>query len=231
MTDHELSSLLQEWKRTPAPPSLNARVLGPRRLPPSSWWDGIPGSLISVAGAVAGVVGVWLLITLAPKQSTPVPATVAPQAHVEQATPAVPPPTVAVPVEKKLKPVLPRAFSVGGLPPAARPPKPTLAKKPLTVQTAENLTTAAPKLLNGPIPTYPADAPPLAFATTLKLRIRIGKDGRVLDAAVIDGDPLLSSVAIEAVKAWLYEPNIVNGEPAEATIETDVVFEPIRKKK
>jgi len=204
MTDDDLSNLLKEWKRTPAPPSLNARVLGSLTLPPSHWWDRIPASLTTAAGAVAGGLAVWVLITLA--------ARTAPQVSVEQSKPPVTPAVVSEPVAKENKP------------PAVKPAKPVQAKKPVKAPPAENLTTASPRLLSGPVPVYPADAPLLKSPITLKLRIRIGTDGRVIDAEVIDGDPLLSSIALEAVKAWLYEPG------AETTTEVDVVFEPRKKK-
>lgn len=208
MTDNELSNLLKEWKRTPAPPALSARVFKPRALPPSSWWDRIPASLTAAAGAVAGGLGVWALIALTiHPQAAPIPQ----QAKVEQSQPPVTPAVAPEPVAKEL-------------PPTPKPPKPVQAKKLAKAPPAENLTTASPRLLNGPVPLYPDDAPLLRSPITLKLRLRIDTKGRVIDAEVIDGDPLLSSIALEAVKAWLYEPG------AAATTEVEVVFEPKKKK-
>jgi protein TonB len=156
---------------------------------------------------------VVLLVTWAPKQSVQTAAApVAQPVTVEQT--AVEPATV-----EQVKPRV-----------TAPPVKAPVAKKP-EAPAAESPSTAAPKLLSGPTPAYPIDAPPLTVATTLKVRIRVGKDGRVIDASVIDGDPLLNSIALEAVRTWTYEPLVLNGVPMEATIETDVVFEPIRKKK
>ena len=199
MTDDELSTLLQEWKRTPAPASLSRRVFGSPKPPSPSWWDRIPGSLVALTGAGAGVLGVWGLSTLTlthESLSTPPP----------MARPAatVPTPNVQPPPETK---------------PATQNRK----TKPIKVS-------VSPRLLSGPVPIYPADAS-LPLITTVKLRIRIGKDGHVVDASVIEGDPLLEAFAIKAVMAWFYEPGLVNGQPAEASTEVTVTFEPKPKKK
>jgi outer membrane biosynthesis protein TonB len=53
----------------------------------------------------------------------------------------------------------------------------------------------------------------------------VGKDGRVTEAEVIDGDPVLTSLAIDAVKEWLFQPGLSNGEPTEAFTEVEVIFE------
>ena len=212
MTDDELSNLLQEWKPTPAPPSLKTRVFGSRRLPSSSMWDKIPGSLVAITGAAAGVLGVWGLITATTQWIHPAPAAV-----VEQATPLA--------AEKSIVKEPPLLPSINKATPRSGRTKPVAAPAPPSVATV------SPRLLNGPEPVYPAGAPLLVSTTTVKLRIRVGKDGRVIDASVIEGDPLLDPLAIEAVKGWLYEPWLLNGEPAEVVTEVNVTFEPKPKKK
>ena len=52
----------------------------------------------------------------------------------------------------------------------------------------------------------------------------IAKDGTVQDVELIDGDPLLSPAAIEAVKQWVYRPTLLNGEPVEVITQVDVNF-------
>ena len=221
MTDDELSNLLQAWKRTPAPASLNARVFPARRPPaptptPSptpfpTWWDRIPGSLTAVAGAVAGALVVWLLITWAPSradQTVPEPAPV-----IEQAKPLV---AVEQPVAKQLPTPNPLAAKL----PKAKQPQPVAIPKPPAPANAP------PRLINGPVPTFPTEFVPLLSKTTVKMSVRIGKDGRVIDISVIDGDPLLRSIAVEAVMGWLFEPPLENGEPTEAVTEIDVVLSP-----
>jgi hypothetical protein len=47
-----------------------------------------------------------------------------------------------------------------------------------------------------------------------------------LDAVVIEGEPALRDIAIEAVKQWLYTPKLVNGNPTETAYEMDISFQP-----
>lgn len=211
MTDHELSNLLREWKRTLAPPSLDERVFGSRRLPPapphSGWWGRIPGSFVGMSGVLAGGLVVWGLLGLLPTRSihsaaTPEPVT---------STLPLAPPVAEQESAKQLGP--------------SQAPKPAKkAPKAKSVASPEHLKTEAPRLVTGQVPLYPADLPPLITPITVKLRVRIGTDGRVTESEVIDGDPLLNSLAIEAVNEWLFQPGLSNGEPTEAFTEVDVVF-------
>ena len=40
----------------------------------------------------------------------------------------------------------------------------------------------------------------------------------------ISGHPLLVPAALEAVKQWVYQPTLLNGEPVEVVTEIDVNF-------
>jgi outer membrane biosynthesis protein TonB len=51
-----------------------------------------------------------------------------------------------------------------------------------------------------------------------------------MEASVIDGDPRLDALAVEAVKTWLYEPVLLNGVPVEAVTEVNVDFQTKPKK-
>jgi periplasmic protein TonB len=42
--------------------------------------------------------------------------------------------------------------------------------------------------------------------------------------AVINGDPLLVSAAIDAVKQWRYKPTLLNGKPVEVDTVVTVTF-------
>ncbi|MEO8100684.1 MAG: energy transducer TonB [Acidobacteriota bacterium] len=205
MTDNELSDLLQEWKRTPAPATLDARVLDSRRLPaPAGWWNRIPALPVAATGVAGGALVVWALITLLP--STPPAAPVAEPAVVQQAA-------------------APKVEPVEELPAPA--PKPRPKKMPVTVPGPAKIISTPPLLVSGPPPAYPADAPPLRSVVIIHLRIRIGADGRVIEAEALDAtDPVLGALAVDAVKEWMYRPRYENGLAVEANSETSVIFAP-----
>jgi protein TonB len=46
------------------------------------------------------------------------------------------------------------------------------------------------------------------------------KEGTIEDLKVVSGQPLLFRSALEAVKQWVYQPTLLNGEPVE--VETDI---------
>jgi protein TonB len=41
---------------------------------------------------------------------------------------------------------------------------------------------------------------------------------------VVSGHPLLVPSALEAVKQWVYQPTLLNGEPVEVVTQIDVNF-------
>jgi periplasmic protein TonB len=61
----------------------------------------------------------------------------------------------------------------------------------------------------------------------------IGKEGNVIDLRVISGHPLLVPSAIEAVRNWVYQTTLLNGEPVEVSTQIDVNYtlsdEPIQQ--
>ena len=52
----------------------------------------------------------------------------------------------------------------------------------------------------------------------------IDKQGRVSRLEVISGHPLLIPAALEAVRQWVYQPTLLNGEPVEVQTEIAVNF-------
>ena len=49
----------------------------------------------------------------------------------------------------------------------------------------------------------------------VQLNAIIAKDGTIQNLKVISGHPLLVPAALEAVKQWVYQPTLLNGEPVE----------------
>jgi TonB family protein len=77
-------------------------------------------------------------------------------------------------------------------------------------------------------PEYPAGARENRIEGTVKLQVIVRKDGSVAVQNVLEGDPLLSPAAIEAVKQWRYEPTLLDGKPidVQTTIEVNFTLRP-----
>jgi TonB family protein len=80
------------------------------------------------------------------------------------------------------------------------------------------------KLVKQPRPQYPPEAKQARIQGVVKLYAIIGKDGTVQNLTVISGDPLLVPSALEAVRQWVYEPTLLNGNPVEVDTEIDVNY-------
>jgi TonB family protein len=89
------------------------------------------------------------------------------------------------------------------------------------------------KLISQPRPQYPALAKQARISGAVHLAAVIGKEGDVIDLKVISGHPLLIPAALEAVKQWVYQKTLLNGEPVEVITQIDVNFtlsdEPIQQ--
>ena len=77
-------------------------------------------------------------------------------------------------------------------------------------------------------PEYPAEARQDNIQGTVKIQVIIQKDGYVTVQNVVEGDPILSPAAIEAVKQWRYEPTLFDGKPVDVqtTIEVNFTLRP-----
>ncbi len=80
------------------------------------------------------------------------------------------------------------------------------------------------KLIQQPRPIYPPEAKMAGVEGQVKLTAIIGKDGTVQRLEVISGDPLLVPSALQAVKQWVYQPTLLNGNPVEVQTEIDVNY-------
>ncbi len=84
----------------------------------------------------------------------------------------------------------------------------------------------AGKLVVWAPPEYPSSARATGLRGTVRLRVLIGVDGRVLQADSLGGDPVLTEAAADAVKQWMYLPALLNGKAVEVTSEVDVDVSP-----
>jgi protein TonB len=73
-------------------------------------------------------------------------------------------------------------------------------------------------------PTYPPLARTARVQGAVVLAAIIGKDGTVQNLHVLNGHPLLTQAALDAVKQWRYKPYILNGEPVEVDTQITVNF-------
>ena len=110
-------------------------------------------------------------------------------------------------------------------PPPPPPAKPVEHKaaaptKPLPVGGAVQ----AAKLVRQIKPNYPALARQARVSGGVRLEAIISKGGAIQNLRLVSGHPLLSQAAVEAVRQWLYQPTLLNGEPTEVVTQIDVNF-------
>ena len=80
------------------------------------------------------------------------------------------------------------------------------------------------KLIRQPKPVYPPLAKQARIQGVVRFNAVIGKDGTIQNLKVVSGHPLLVPAALEAVKQWVYQPTLLNGEPVEVVTQIDVNF-------
>jgi len=56
------------------------------------------------------------------------------------------------------------------------------------------------------------------------LNAQIGADGTMQQLAVVSGHPLLQQAAMDAVRQWVYQPTLLNGQPTQVVTQIDVNF-------
>jgi TonB family protein len=110
---------------------------------------------------------------------------------------------------------------IGSVPNAAPPPPPP---PPGTKRITIGGNVQQAKLISQTRPEYPPLAKQARIQGVVHLQAIIAKDGTVADLKVISGHPLLIAAALEAVKTWVYQTTLLNGEPVEVSTQIDVNF-------
>ena len=117
---------------------------------------------------------------------------------------------------------------IGSVPSAAPPPPPPPPKKEEKPATPQRIriggSVQQAKLVRQPHPVYPPLAKQARIQGQVKLSAIISKDGTIQKLEVISGHPLLVPAALEAVKQWVYQPTLLNGEAVEVVTQIDVNF-------
>jgi TonB family protein len=92
------------------------------------------------------------------------------------------------------------------------------------VMSATGAYTLWPRKLSGAEPQLPAGL--AGKAGSVYLTVVIGTDGKVQDVKIIGGDKDFVDPVVDAVKQFVYEPQLVDGRPTVATIEASYHFGP-----
>ncbi len=113
---------------------------------------------------------------------------------------------------------------VGGIAPStgSTEPIPPMSATPNRVRIASSITQK--RLIFAAAPEYPAEAKAKHIEGQVILKIIIDKQGRVANAELISGHPILAPAAINAVKQWKYEPYLLNNKPVEVETRATVTF-------
>jgi protein TonB len=115
----------------------------------------------------------------------------------------------------------PRAVNV--LPP---PPPPKKEEKkevaPQRIRVGGNVQAARMKSRINPV--YPPLAKQARIQGKVILSAVISKDGTIQDLKVTSGHALLIQAALDAVRQWVYQPTLLNGEAVEVSTEIEVNF-------
>jgi TonB family protein len=88
-----------------------------------------------------------------------------------------------------------------------------------------------PRMLREVQPEYPELARQQHIHGVVIVEVHINRAGRVTEARVVTGHPLLKEAALVAVRQWLYEPFKFAGEPVEAFTTVAISFPPQSKRK
>jgi len=110
------------------------------------------------------------------------------------------------------------------LAPIARPPHPPAVTAAPSGPVRVGGDVQMAKLVKKVIPEYPPLAKAARVSGVVRLLGIIAKDGTIQNLQLISGHPLLARAALDAVKQWIYQPTLLNGQPVEVIAPIDVNF-------
>ena len=141
----------------------------------------------------------------------------APEAQLEQMIQAVHAdhPTQATGIDPRSR--------VAPAPPPPPPPASLPGETPQRIRIGGNVQKA--KLVQHVEPVYPPLALQARISGVVRINVVIGKDGTVEKLTLASGHPLLVPAAMEAVKQWVYQPTLLNGQPVEVVTQVEVNFD------
>jgi protein TonB len=82
----------------------------------------------------------------------------------------------------------------------------------------------AAKIAHQVTPVYPPLARQARLSGIVRLEAVISRSGTIESLQVMSGHPLLTQAALDAVRQWVYQPTLLNGEPVEVLTQIEVNF-------
>jgi len=98
-------------------------------------------------------------------------------------------------------------------PPPPPPPKPEPTPTPVPKKLTVSGGVLQGKAITKVQPPYPPIAKAARAAGAVQVQVTISEEGRVIEAAVIAGHPLLRDAALQAAKRWTFQPTELSGVP------------------
>ena len=96
-------------------------------------------------------------------------------------------------------------------PPPPPKPEPTPTSAPRMVPVSGGVLQG--KAINKVQPPYPPIARAAHASGPVQVQVTISEDGRVIEAAVMNGHPLLRDAALQAARRWTFQPTELSGVP------------------
>jgi TonB family protein len=120
---------------------------------------------------------------------------------------------------------LSETVTVKGTRSAPAPAMPQTARSTVRIPIGGNV--QASRLIRQTQPVYPADLKAQGVTGRVVIQAVISTTGDVLNPRIVNTDvnPGLAQAALDAVKLWLYQPTLLNGQPVEAMTTVTVAFE------
>jgi periplasmic protein TonB len=98
-------------------------------------------------------------------------------------------------------------------PPPPPPPKPEPTAAPIPKKLTVSGGVLQGKAINKVQPPYPPIAKAARASGAVQVQVTISEDGRVIEAAVMTGHPLLRDAALQAARRWTFQPTELSGVP------------------
>ncbi len=117
---------------------------------------------------------------------------------------------------------IPPGLQVAALPEPPKPKPVQIALAPKQVRISEGIVLS--KAIRKVYPRYPPLAKRARVSGTVRLDLTIDERGEVIQVRVIEGHPLLTKSAKDAVSQWKFSPTILNGLPVQVKANINVVF-------
>jgi len=95
------------------------------------------------------------------------------------------------------------------------------AGAPLHIPEAEGKKAAIEK----PAPEYPLVARQLKVAGKVNLEADVSAEGEVTEVRIVNGNPILTKPAAQALRKWKFKPFLENGKPSAAVVSLSFEFE------